>query len=113
LHIDTVVLRRIYALIVVEHGSRHVHLAGITDHPSQTWTVQACRDMQRLRGGLGGPTSDQQFIAPAHRTDLCLGTELGGWVSRRGQRAVGSNHDHDARHRSPQPVEKGRAPGCK
>jgi putative transposase len=39
LHIDTVVLRRIYALIVVELGSRRVHLAGITDHPSGAWTV--------------------------------------------------------------------------
>jgi putative transposase len=37
-HIDTVVLRRIYALIVVEHGWRRVHLAGITAHPSGAWT---------------------------------------------------------------------------
>jgi hypothetical protein len=26
-HVDTVLLRRIYALIVIEHGTRHVHLA--------------------------------------------------------------------------------------
>jgi hypothetical protein len=25
-HVDTVLLRRIYALIVIEHGTRHVHL---------------------------------------------------------------------------------------
>ena len=29
-HVDTVLLRRIYALIVIEHGTRRVHLAGIT-----------------------------------------------------------------------------------
>ena len=29
-HVDTVPLRRIYALIVIEHGTRRVHLAGIT-----------------------------------------------------------------------------------
>ena len=29
-HVDTVFLKRIYALIAVEHGSRRTHLAGIT-----------------------------------------------------------------------------------
>jgi transposase len=32
-HVDTVLLRRIYALIVIEHGTRTVHLAGITTNP--------------------------------------------------------------------------------
>jgi hypothetical protein len=32
-HVDTVLLRRIYALIVIEHGTRRVHLAGITANP--------------------------------------------------------------------------------
>ena len=32
-HVDTVLLRRIYGLIVIEHGSRRVHLAGITANP--------------------------------------------------------------------------------
>ncbi|MDT7649857.1 MAG: hypothetical protein QOI36_1263 [Pseudonocardiales bacterium] len=34
LHIDSVVLRRIYALVVVEHASRRVYLAGIIAHPT-------------------------------------------------------------------------------
>ena len=29
-HVDTVLLRRIYVLIVIEHDRRRVHLAGIT-----------------------------------------------------------------------------------
>jgi hypothetical protein len=33
-HVDTVVLRRIYALIAVEHGSRRAHLMGVTTHPT-------------------------------------------------------------------------------
>ena len=38
-HVDTVLLRRIYALIVIEHGTRRVHLAGITANPDGAWTA--------------------------------------------------------------------------
>jgi putative transposase len=42
-HVDTVLLRRIYALIVIEHGTRRAHLAGISAHPDGSWTTQAAR----------------------------------------------------------------------
>jgi hypothetical protein len=42
-HVDTVLLRRLYALIVIEHGTRRVHLAGITATPDGAWTAQAAR----------------------------------------------------------------------
>jgi putative transposase len=43
-HVDTVLLRRACALIVIEHGTRRVHLAGITAHPDGAWTAQAARN---------------------------------------------------------------------
>ena len=43
-HVDTVLLRRIYALILIEHGTRRVHLAGITANPDEAWTTRAARN---------------------------------------------------------------------
>src|SRR5918997_1358755 len=44
-HVDTVRLRRIYALIAVEHGSRRTFLVGVSAHPSGVWTTQAARNL--------------------------------------------------------------------
>jgi putative transposase len=58
-HVDTVLLRRIYALIVIEHGTRRVHLAGITANPDGAWTTQAARNVLM---DLGQRTASVKFL---------------------------------------------------
>jgi transposase len=44
LHVDTINLTRIYALILLEHRSRRAHLLGVTANPTGPWTTQATRN---------------------------------------------------------------------
>jgi putative transposase len=38
--VETVLLKRLYALVFIEHGTRRLHLAGVTAHPTGAWAVQ-------------------------------------------------------------------------
>ena len=56
---NTVLLKRIHALILIEHGSRRVHLLGVTANPNGAWTTQAARN---LLMGLGERASSFKFM---------------------------------------------------
>ena len=43
--VETVLLKRLHVLVFIEHGTRRVHLAGVTAHPTGAWAVQQARNL--------------------------------------------------------------------
>ena len=45
LHVDTVLLKRLYVLVFTGHGTGRMHLGGVTANPTGEWTVQQARNL--------------------------------------------------------------------
>jgi hypothetical protein len=45
LHVDTVLLKRLYVLVFIEHSTRRMHLGGVTAHPTGAWTVKQAHNL--------------------------------------------------------------------
>jgi putative transposase len=85
LHVDTVLLKRLYVLRFIEHRTRRMHLGGVTAHPTGDWTVQQARNLAftlderfedikfliRDRGSNFTPSFDAVFQATGTRILRC------------------------------------------
>ncbi len=56
---ETVLLKRLYVLVFIEHGTRGLHLAGVTAHPTGAWAAQQARN---LAMDLGDRPGTLQFL---------------------------------------------------
>ncbi len=54
-------------LVFVEHGTRRMHIGGVTAHPTGDWTVQQARDLALDPGERFG---DVRFLIRDHGSNF-------------------------------------------
>jgi putative transposase len=54
LHVDAVLLRRLHVLVFTGHGTRRMHLGGVTANPAGEWTGQQARNLALSFGERSG-----------------------------------------------------------
>jgi transposase InsO family protein len=62
-----VLLKRLYVLVFIEHGTRRMHLGGVTAHPTGDWTAQQARNLALT---LGERLEDIKFLIRDHGSNF-------------------------------------------
>jgi transposase InsO family protein len=81
--VETVLLKRVYVLVFIEHGTRRLHLAGVTAHPTGAWAVQQARN---LAMDLGDRLGTLRFLI--HDRDPLFTTAFGEVLKAEGLRII-------------------------
>jgi putative transposase len=61
--VETVLLKRLYVLVFIEHGTRRLPVAGVTAHPTGACAVQQARN---LAMDLGDRLCTLRFLIPSN-----------------------------------------------
>jgi putative transposase len=81
--VEMVLLQRLYVLVFIEHGSRRLHMAGVTAHPTGAWAVQQARN---LAMDLGERLGTLRFLI--HDRDPVFTTAFGEVFKAEGLRII-------------------------
>jgi len=81
--VETVLLQRLYVLVFIEHGTRRLHLAGVTARPTGTWAAQQARN---LAMDLGDRLGALRFLV--HDRDPVFTTAFGEVFRSEGLRII-------------------------
>jgi putative transposase len=73
-HLDTALGKRLYALVFLEHGTRRLHITGITAQPTQDWTTQQARN---LTADLGTGQNAPRFLLRDRDSKYSAGFDAG------------------------------------
>jgi putative transposase len=81
--VETVLLQRLYVLVFIEHGTRRLHLAGVTARPTGAWAAQQARN---LAMDLGDRLGTLRFLI--HDRDPVFTTAFGEVFKAEGLRII-------------------------
>jgi putative transposase len=81
--VETVLLQRLYVLVFIEHGTRRLHVAGVTARPTGAWAAQKARN---LAMDLGDRLGTLRFLI--HDRDPVFTTAFGEVFRSEGLRII-------------------------